>query len=641
MWDYTFCTIFWIVFIFGIYAMGNVLIPEKEAQSVKFVAGYLVYSFWVAIGGIFIQLLNIKWNIFAIYMCILIIGMIAIIIYRKRKHGVIFTTSLKEYLQYNWFIYALCAILCFMLLFYFRSFWYGNHLDDGYYITKVATIPIDGGNYVNNVSVGTGKWTAFSYLLNTWELEASFFVKILKVTPTVYLRFFQSGFNYFVFFNCVLGFGKKITNAVNEDKTSKSLQYTLGTCLLFFVYYVYMQDKKIFFLRDMFHLNTAMYYGSSIAKLIVIMCVLMFYIQEKNITIKMMIGVGCISIVMISKSSIVLPILVVITVASCITWLIQSSDKHKKWLGTAIGILYIVLGIVVPSDGGIQQEVYTYVKLMIESPVMWLCTVVFIISFSIKEKVIYRLNSILVISGAMIVVPQINDVFEKCSVYGFVGGRAWSMWVYTFVVLNVIYSYILLCKVCRDKIVKALYIVITCGMTVLLLYGFKTDGGELFVTDKMSATTNLRESINVILHNRKFIPNSTIELGKELEEISADSGEKLYVLSPQWSGVDGTAHSLCTQLRTVAPSVVSVSAIGRYQVDQDCELYGYDQSVYDEFNNQPSDETLEPLKEAVEKYKINCYVTQNKECGKHLKKIGFKEEKPIQEGVYYVWSKIE
>ena len=126
----------------------------------------------------------------------------------------------------------------------------------------------------------------------------------------------------------------------------------------------------------MFHLNTAMYYGSSIAKLIVIMCVLMFYIQEKNITIKMMIGVGCISIVMISKSSIVLPILVVITVASCITWLIQSSDKHKKWLGTAIGILYIVLGIVVPSDGGIQQEVYTYVKLMIESPVMWLCTVV-------------------------------------------------------------------------------------------------------------------------------------------------------------------------------------------------------------------------------------------------------------------------
>ena len=67
------------------------------------------------------------------------------------------------------------------------------------------------------------------------------------------------------------------------------------------------------------------------------------------------------------------------------------------------------------------------------------------------------------------------------------------MWVYTFVVLNVIYSYILLCKVCRDKIVKALYIVITCGMTVLLLYGFKTDGGELFVTDKMPATTSLRE----------------------------------------------------------------------------------------------------------------------------------------------------
>lgn len=640
MWDYIICTLFWMVFIIGIYAVGNVIIPNKEAQSVKFIAGYLVYSFFVAIGGILIQLLNIKWNIFAIYMCVLIIGMIVIIIYRKRKNEIFFTTSLREYVQYNWFIYAMCAILCIMLLFYFRSFWYGNHLDDGYYITKVATIPIDGGNYVNNISVGVGQWTAFSYLLNTWELEASFFVKILHVTPTVFLRFFQSGFNYFVFFNCVLAFGKKITKFIEKDDDTKSLQYTLGFYLLFFVYYVYMQDKKIFFLRDMFHLNTAMYYGSSIAKLVVIMCILMFYVQENNISIKMMAGVGGISIVMISKSSIVLPILVVTIVASCITWLLQNSDKHKKWLGVAIGILYIGLGIVIPGDGGIQQEVYTYVKLMIESPVMWICVLVFTISFSIKDKVVYRLNSILVISGAMIVIPQVNDVFEKCSVYGFVGGRAWSMWVYTFVVLNVIYSYILLRKICKENIVKGLYIAITCVMTILLLYGFKTDGGELFVTDKMPATTSLKESLNVILHNRKFIPNSTIELGKELEKITNDSGNQLYVLSPKWAGIDGTAHSLAIQLRTFSPSIISVSAIERYPVDLDCELYGYDQSVYDEFNGQPSDKTLEPLKEAIEKYKINCYVTQNKDCGKYLKKIGFKEEKPIQDGVYYVWTKL-
>ena len=45
MWDYIICAIFWVVFIFGIYAFGNVLIPSKEEQSVKFVAGYLVYIF--------------------------------------------------------------------------------------------------------------------------------------------------------------------------------------------------------------------------------------------------------------------------------------------------------------------------------------------------------------------------------------------------------------------------------------------------------------------------------------------------------------------------------------------------------------------------------------------------------------------
>ena len=45
MWDYTICATFWVVFIFGIYAFGNVLICDKEEQSVKFIAGYLGYSF--------------------------------------------------------------------------------------------------------------------------------------------------------------------------------------------------------------------------------------------------------------------------------------------------------------------------------------------------------------------------------------------------------------------------------------------------------------------------------------------------------------------------------------------------------------------------------------------------------------------
>lgn len=48
--EYIVCFIFWIVFVFFLYAFGNVLIKEEEAQSVKLMAGYLGYSFFCSSG---------------------------------------------------------------------------------------------------------------------------------------------------------------------------------------------------------------------------------------------------------------------------------------------------------------------------------------------------------------------------------------------------------------------------------------------------------------------------------------------------------------------------------------------------------------------------------------------------------------
>lgn len=641
MWNYLISILFWGAFIFMLYALGNVSRPYKEGQAVKFIAGYLEYSFFVAIGGIGIQILNLKWIIFKDYMTILILGIGIRILLAIRKRKKLFSCTLRNYFADNWFVFFLSGVLCFMILCYFRSFWYGNHLDDGYYITKVATIAHDGGNYKNNISVGLGGKTEFSYLLNTWELEASFFVKILRVSPTLFLRFFQSGFHYFVFFNCSLAFGEKIVDAIKKENRNSSLQYVLGVFLLFFVYYVYLQDTQVFFLRDMFQLNTAMFYGSSIAKLIIIMCLLLFYIHEDSINIKMIMGVGCISVVMISKSSVGLPVLFIVILASCITWLIQNTKRNIRITGITIGLLYIVCGILIPGNSAIQREVYKYVRLMAKSPVMWMCIVIFILSFLLKKQIVYRLNSIMLISGGMLIVPQINDVFEKCAVYAFVGGRAVSMWVYTFVIINAFYLYVLLSNVCSKIVVKNIYLLITAGMIVLLVYGFATDGAELFVTDQMPAKTKLSKDIKVLLTNRKFMPNATIELGQELEDITKDTGDILYVLSPQFVGVDEAVHTLSTQLRIVAPDVISVSAIERYPVDKTSELYGYDQSKYDDFVTNPNEQTVIPLKGEIKKYNINCIVTQNEMCGKYLEKLGFCEGKSVGNGTYFVWYKTE
>ncbi len=638
MWNYAASIVFWCAFTYMLYALGNVLIHEKEGQAVKFTAGYLVYSFFVAVGGMVVQLLNIKWIVFAVYMSFLIIGIIGLILYTKKKRGYIFTETIKDYFSANWFMFAFCIVLCFMLLLYFRSFWYGNYLDDGYYLTKVAVIAHDGGNYSSNLSVGLGKGVGLSYLLNTWELEASFFVNVLKITPSLFLRFFQSGFNYFVFFNCVLAFGEKILSGVGWKDINKTLQYVLGIFLVFFVHFVYMWDTGIFFLRDSFQLNTGMYYGSAISKLTVVICLLMFYIQEEKINWKMIIGVGAISIVMISKSSVVLPILVVMIVASCITWLTQSKIKAVRIVGLGLGVAYIIIGIVLPGDWGIQHETYQYVKLMVKSPIMWVAAIIFIYSFTIKEKVIYRLNCIMIISACMIIIPEINDIFEKCSVFAFVGGRAWSMWAYAFVIMNAFYLYIILIKhKCKDVIVKTIYGIVTCGMTVLLVYGFVKDGTELFETDQIPPKAEMESDIQVLLHNRKFMPNSTVELGEVLEDIYENTGDKLYVLSPQGAVVDNTIYSLSIQLRSVAPDVISVSAVERYGVDKECELYGYDQEKYEEFIVAPNNQTFKALEKEIDKYNINCVVVQNEKCGEYLERVGFQRQRAIENNVYYIW----
>ena len=121
--------------------------------------------------------------------------------------------------------------------------------------------------------------------------------------------------------------------------------------------------------------------------------------------------------------------------------------------------------------------------------------------------------------------------------------------------------------------------------------------------------------------------------------IGKEKKKKLFVVSPEWALVDNTIYTLSVQLRSVAPDVVSVSAVNRYEVDRQCQLYGYDQEIYEKFVNEPSDEASRKLSKQVKKYNINCIIVQNKDCENYLDKIGFKQEAVIQGGVYYVWYK--
>ena len=90
----------------------------------------------------------------------------------------------------------------------------------------------------------------------------------------------------------------------------------------------------------------------------------------------------------------------------------------------------------------------------------------------------------------------------------------------------------------------------------------------------------------------------------KLEELSGESKQQLVVVSPMWAGIDGTVHALSTQLRTYAPSIVSLSAIERYPVEENSKVYGYDQTKYDEFLNNPTENSVRRFEKEIDKYEI-------------------------------------
>lgn len=636
--EYIINVLFWLLFTLMLYGFGRALCKKERSNSFYLVTGYLAYSLIVAVGGLVVQLSNVSWNIFAGYM-ILVWGLMAGMLIVRRK--VFQTTSYRvvifNYIKDNWILFIVCLFLCGMLFFYYNAFWYGNHLDDGYYVTKVATMPYNLTNFRTNYSVGVQQPGIDSYIFNTWELEASFYVKILHVKATLFLRLFQSAFNYFLFLNCLKLFAEQVFKKIFCELKCGQAQLVTVIALLFGGFYIYLMDTNLFFVRDMFQFNSAMYYGGSMVKVLALLLLLMFFIEIDELNIRVILIIAGISIVLISKSSIALPIIIITAFAYLVVYLFSHYGNRGKLLALLLGVAYTVAGFLLPGNEMAQKEVYIYVLNALKSPAVVVCIPVFVLSFFLKKKVVNRLNSVMLIIMSVMLIPQVNDLFETASVYKFVAGRAWTTWVYTFVMLNTIYLYQLLsCILKNRKVIK--YIYLAGGILLIAADAVEFDkyGGELFVTEE-PVEVNVKYNLRTILENPYFVPNSTIALGNTLEEVEETTGERVQAVMPEGVDLNGTVHNLAVQIRTFAPDIVSVSASGRYPVSAESGLQGYSQEYYNAFIEEPSEQTMKPFEEELDKFGVNCVVVKKAECGEYLRTAGYELFEVINDGEYYVW----
>ena len=618
MYDYCISTVFFSLLIIFFYCLGSVIVSEKNSIPYRFICGYLFYSFIIAIGGIIIQLLNLSWYLFFGYTILTVIALLIFIVYRSKKEKIrLFPIGVKEFLKKYWFLFIISGILIVISLAYSEWIWLNNCLDDGFYLNKIATLPYIENPFTTNASTGLVEiQNGFnSYIVNTGELEMSVYVFLLQVTPTVFTRVFLSGYNYFLFACCIYAFAEKIIKSTSIKCSENTIQYIASIILLFGFSWNFMEVKEILYVQDSWQFNTAMYYASSIVRTMGILIILVHFIENNKISIRDILLVILISVVLVSKSTIALPIIFV----TCVSYLVVNflfDDKYlKKILSIIILVLIGIIGLIIGGNDYIEELVRNLFLKNMKFYLVIGCLIIIALSFTFKSKVINKVNLIMLIILFLMESPIINNLFEKLSVYDFVAARASTTYMYTFVIVTMIYVYLFINKFkYSKKIIIPIYLVATMMLSLVSLYSYNNYNGKLLTSYK------------IMYNNRKIIPDSTIMLGNKLSDLADDVEEEINMIMPEGVMVDGHLHFIAIIIRSFAPEIRSISAIGRFKVSEGNDFSNFtsdDQAKLDAFITNPTKENKHNLKILLEEYPINCIVLPTAEDNEYLYEIGF------------------
>ena len=502
-----------------------------------------------------------------------------------------------------WFIFVVSIVLLFFSLINIQYHWFGNHLDDGFYVNEVY-------DYVNNIDTyttypangfnHTAKFDA--YRLNTWQIESAFYSKIFRIEPLVLLKFGQNFINYFIFCILIVAFLEKILSKETIDKYKYEIQFIPMVIILFVFQFETLSSKIV--LQDGWQFGNAMYYGSTIIRTMGIFLLLLPFIDKEKINFKDFLIYAFISFTLLAQSAVALPLIILVGFSYIISYFIFS-EKNKKniILLIIIMILIILFSIFLPNILKINNYALFLVKINKSSIIFYIVLFTFIMGFLYKNKMVNKINTIILLMILFIYIPEINDITENISMYDFVLARLWTGTFYTIMIIAFSYGYMFFCK----KLHKKLFLVAKVLTFLVLVYG-------AFLSFKVK-NINIFYSMQVIKENPKLTPNSTVILGDKLEKIYKKEKKEMYVLTPEWVNTNKSYHSLAVLLRQQAKDIKVISAIPRYPFYIKEEFKTFTQKDNDIYKNYISDmnsKNYKKMKHMLDEYPINCLVSTKK-----------------------------
>ncbi|MBR3049357.1 MAG: hypothetical protein IKG58_02195 [Bacilli bacterium] len=601
--DYLICSIFLVLFISFIYLFGTAL-QKKETVLYRFIIGYIVYSFFVAVAGVITQVLKINYFIFFLYMILLILGILTFSIYKIKKDKIkVFPDGKLEVLKNYWFIIVIVGVLTVTSLGIIEYLWLGNHQDDGYYVNRVATYATKGNIYNQTVATGLPDKSIDTYALNTWEIESSVFVRILHVSPTIYLKFALATFNYLLVCVLLVLFAERLFG--NKRKRKRYYQL-LPLVLLVLGLETTGLNRYIIFLQDSWQFNAAMFYGSCLVRVAGLLFLMIHFIGEQKLSWRLILLEFLTSVVLISKSTIAIPIIGISILSYLIVFLLYRCKKKIRLLVIPLIVFIIIASIALKNIAVLDNTIISQILLNKKSILIYISIVTVLCGFIYRNKEVNIINTFLILVALFMVLNPINDITENLSMYAFVEARMLACIVQTIMICAFIYASVFLFNIIKkDIILKIGYLLVI----LLLFFGI-----YLSYTGKYKGTLF---RYKILYKNPYLLPNGTINLANKLEDLYKKDKKTLNVIAPEGMVPDEKyIHCVAVLLRSYAPDINVITAIGRYGVKKgnDFSKYTTDDTkkYYDYLTDENNTDYINEFNKVLKEFPINCIVTSKK-----------------------------
>ncbi len=623
--------IFTILFMIMLGSFGNSTHKSKNFSE-NLLYGYVYYTCIQFIGGFLAQQFHLPWIYFQVYMILLLISILSFIYYKKGFH-----MSKKDFFHHikdYWLLYFLAFIFVGLSILNIQYQWNGNLVDDGYYLNKIRMAPyLD--NYADyNYAAGYSAPGSIIRNVNTFEIEGAFFCQLLGMDASIYAKVFMAYFHYALVLHAIYWFYQVVT----EKGKNKGILLSMLTVLFFGIYYEVMVNYHLLYLQDSWHFNTAMWYGSALVRCLGLFLLITPILKQNKLDKSTCFFFLCSCFMLFSKATQALPLIYLTLVAISFNFMLKNF-KYRKIILYGLGLFVFVLFLLPVSDT-VESRADVIMNQLCQNMatvIVRLSLFFMVLSYLFEIKTLRKWNNCLIIIAIFLFIPRLNSAFLMLSVYDFVAGRTVSLFFFALIITAFLDAYLILrTYVDNKKMILLIYTSLGFLLTMVPIISIQRNLG-------------LINTINIIKNNPSLQPQSTLELGKALDEIAIETGKDLDVLMPMWAVLDGTPHAVSTMIRYNAISIHSIGAVPRYgSLFEDNEYYTYNNDVHVNFERFHSREIGDNsiLENILRTYpSINCIVVYFDDAKDALETLSFKVIKriPLSDGVhnYFIMMKDE